>query len=113
MSDSQQWILLVEDDPIFSMLFCRFWKGQHSRVLVTTADSLAAARRLLEQASVPPLLAVVDRTLPDGDGHEWAGTLSFPHHCWSALGEGGCLAKPKGKTELEASLGRLAELAGL
>lgn len=108
-----RWVLLVEDDLIFSMLFCRFWKASYPGVEIQAASSLAAMRSLLKEAGTPPLLAILDRSLPDGDGHEAALGLSFPCHCWSALGEGGAESKPKGKPELETSVQQLGALVGL
>lgn len=106
------WVLLVEDDPIFSMLVCRSWKALRPDIPITVAASLASMWAILEKASSPPGLAIMDRTLPDGNGHEVAAELGCPCHCWSALGEDGSLAKPQGKPNLEASLCSLAMQAG-
>jgi CheY-like chemotaxis protein len=113
MTEPSPWILLVEDDPIFSMLFCRAWKGAHPSVSVVVAPSLAAMRDQLATAAAPPRLVVMDQNLPDGNGHKVAPELELTHHCWSALGEGGAQAKPQGKSQLEEAVGRLAGLAGL
>jgi DNA-binding NarL/FixJ family response regulator len=112
MTNRRNWVLLVEDDPIFSLLFCRSWKTAFPHVPILVADSLVAMSQALDQASSPPSLLVMDRTLPDGNGHEAAATLQIPSHCWSALGEGGTSPKPQGKPALEASVQILGRLIG-
>lgn len=112
MSEPSAWVLLVEDDPIFSMLVCRAWKAMHPRVPIMVAASLASTREVLAQAQLPPRLIIMDRSLPDGNGHELAAELGYPSHCWSALGEGGSLAKPQGKPGLEEAVRQLAAQAG-
>lgn len=107
------WVLLVEDDPIFSMLFCRFWKAGSSGVEIRLAKSLAQVRQILEESTTDPQLCIFDKNLPDGDGHVLAGTLTLPTHCWSTLGDTGVESKPEGKAALErvveALSGRMRE----
>ena len=105
------WVLLVEDDPIFSMLFCRFWRARNLEIEVHVAKRLAEAAQLLEGATSSPRLCIFDRNLPDGDGHLWAGTLAFPTHCWSATGEAGGQTKPEGKAALERVVEELVRRA--
>lgn len=109
----QPWVLLVEDDPIFSMLLRRAWQATRPDVPVVVAASLAAMRQRLEEAAAPPVLVILDQNLPDGNGHLIAADLGLPHYCWSSLGDGGALSKPQGKPQLEEAVGRLVQLAGL
>lgn len=110
---SKDWILLVEDDKIFCMLFGRSWSQKRPAVEVVVAPTLGAMKAVLESAERPPCLIVVDQTLPDGDGHQAVQGLSIASHCWSALGDGGVAAKPQGKSALEAAVDSLAAKAGL
>ena len=105
--------MLVEDDPIFSMLVCRSWKTLRPDIPIVVAGCLAAMRELLSGASRPPELVIMDRSLPDGNGHEVALQLGVPSYCWSALGEGGTQPKPQGKPALEEAVRTLAVLAGI
>ncbi len=98
---SSPWILLVEDDPIFSMLFCRFWRAGSSGVEIRLAKSLAQVGQILETSTSAPQLCIFDKNLPDGDGHVCAESLGLPTHCWSALGDAGGEAKPEGRAALE------------
>lgn len=107
------WLLLVEDDPLFVTLLQRSWKKAYSSVPLLVARSLAEMAELLEGAARPPSLVIMDRTLPDGDGHKVASALGIPVHCWSATDDRGAGAKPTGKAALEGAVGRLAALAGL
>jgi hypothetical protein len=81
-------------------------------VEVVVATDLATMRTALEKAVAPPQLVVMDRTLPDGNGHEVAKTLGLPCYCWSALGEGEGQAKPQGKAALDGAVQMLADQAG-
>lgn len=107
------WILLVEDDPIFARLFCRCWLQAYPQIAVQVAGDLATMNSLLGQTGAPPRLIVMDRSLPDGNGHDLASGLPVQTYCWSACAEGGVAAKPQGKSALEASVQQLAALAGL
>ena len=111
MSDSSgRWVLLVEDDPIFAMLFCRFWRAADSRVEVSVAKDLAQMKHLIEKASQAPSLVIFDRNLPDGDGHAAAKNAAWPTHCWSALAQEQVGVKPQGKDALRSSVEALLEI---
>ena len=106
---SKPWVLLVEDDPIFSLLFCRFWKASGCCVELCLAKSLAEMERALTQADGPPSLVILDRNLPDGDGHARADSADWPSHCWSSTSEGTSAAKPRGKQALQLAVAHLQE----
>lgn len=109
---AEPWVLLVEDDKIFAMLFCRIWQTQVAAVSISVAGTLEEMRQHLERAEHPPRLIILDRSLPDGNGHEVACHLATPYHCWSAVGEGGTEAKPQGRAALEAVVRTLAQDIG-
>jgi hypothetical protein len=113
MTEQMSWILLVEDDPIFSLLFCRSWTAAVPAVQVSVAGSLEAMRQTLARASCAPCLVVLDQNLPDGNGHQAAPELSTRTYCWSSQGEGGIIPKPQGKPALDEAVQMLAGLAGL
>ncbi len=109
----EKWLLLVEDDPLFVTLFQRSWKKGQPSVPLRVARTLAEMTEQLQAAEQPPLLIIMDKTLPDGDGHEVGLALNIPVHCWSATDDAGVGAKPTGKAALESSVDELAALAGL
>jgi DNA-binding NarL/FixJ family response regulator len=59
-------ILVVDDNARFRQNFARLLDLQPDMEVVAQAGSLAEARGLLEGIDV----AIIDRKLPDGDGHE-------------------------------------------
>lgn len=107
------WLLLVEDDLIFSALLSRCWKAAYPAVPLVVVRSLGEMRQRLDGAASPPMLIVMDRLLPDGNGHQAALQLALPVHCWSAVDDGELSGKPQGKAALERSVRELASLAGL
>lgn len=98
------WLLLVEDDAIFAMLFSRVFKARCSRYQLKLAKSLAEARALIDGSTGMPALMIIDRILPDGDGSSLAASVNVPNLCWSADGDGGFQMKPQGKAALEQAV---------
>ncbi len=110
LDSSGRWVLLVEDDPIFAMLFCRFWRTANSGVEVSVAKDLAQMKHLIQKAPKAPSLVIFDRNLPDGDGHAVAKDAAWPTHCWSSLAQERSEAKPQGKEALRNSVEALLEI---
>lgn len=107
------WVLLVEDDVVFSMLFCRFWKGRAPGVEVKVATSLLEFRDALAQRETPPLLVIMDQNLPDGNGHEAVSSLTIPCCRWSAQESPGVQLKPQGKDQFQESIEALVQAANI
>lgn len=110
---SESWVLLVEDDALFALLFRRAWQRLCPNIELVVVGSLADMRRRLEEAAVGPRMLIVDRTLPDGDGHQAGRDFPGLRVCWSATPTAEGWSKPQGKEELEVALRRLATEAGL
>jgi len=68
--------LLVEDDPIERRQIERLMRQSGRRVLLLSVPTIAQARGLLEDRSFD--LILLDNTLPDGIGAEFA--LELSHH---------------------------------
>ena len=108
VKNSGSWVLLVEDDPIFAMLFRRFWKAREGAAELVVAKNLEEMSTALRERGEPHLV-ILDRNLPDGDGHEVARTATWPSHCWSSLGEDATGAKPIGKEALQKAVALLLD----
>ncbi len=110
---NNDWMLLVEDDVVFSVLFCRYWKVRSPEVEVVVVRTLLEFRALMAGCETPPRLVVMDQNLPDGNGHEAVSVLSVPHCCWSAQESPGVQVKPQGKEQFHESIERLVRAAGI
>jgi CheY-like chemotaxis protein/signal transduction histidine kinase len=120
LSASDRYLLIVEDDPVFSEQLISLTHAQHLKAVVATngADAIALVKRN------PPLGIILDVKLPDIDGwtvmerlrHDPA-TRSVPVHFISgvdaperalALGAVGYLTKPVTRDELSSVVRSLA-----
>lgn len=110
MTDS--WVLLAEDDKLFTALFSRFWKARFPEVPLIAVCSMEAARREMQHRSEPEI-AIVDLTLEDGTTEEFFSELRCEKLLWSACAEGHIQSKPSGREELEAAVVRVGVQAGL
>lgn len=106
------WLLLAEDDLLFSGLFKRFFSKRYPQVKVRVTPSVESARELLEGASAPPALAVLDLNLEDGDSTVLCELLSCPFILWSANSGSDIRSKPKGRKELECVMLEFGTLGG-
>jgi DNA-binding response OmpR family regulator len=70
-------ILLVEDDPFLRNALCDLLLAEGFEV--TVAINLESARRFFEK--VPFDLILLDLTLPDGDGFDWAKIITRIRSC--------------------------------
>ena len=68
MMDNSVQILLIEDDPAHAELIQRAFEDWGDKSTLTVAQSLADARKYLDQHS--PTLIIADWRLPDGDSSE-------------------------------------------
>ena len=66
-------LLVVDDECPVAAIVEKALRRRHDTVLL--AGSIGAARRLVETARDPLDIAVIDLTLPDGDGLAYAGEL--------------------------------------
>ena len=112
VSASRPWLLLAEDDLLFSRLFQRFFSKQYPQVEVRVSASVRKAREFLEQEGAPPTLAVLDFNLEDGCSTALCDSLDCPYVLWSADGGMDVRSKPKGRSELEQAVTDLAKLGG-
>lgn len=70
-------LLVVDDECPVAAIVERALRRRHDIVLL--AASIGAARRLVETSRDPLDIAVIDLTLPDGDGLAFAGELHRQH----------------------------------
>jgi DNA-binding NarL/FixJ family response regulator len=64
-------VLLMDDNELYRRVIARLLEREPDMEVVGVAGSLAQARAMLEGVEV----ALLDRTLPDGDGIELIGEL--------------------------------------
>ena len=107
------WLLLAEDDLLFSKLFERFWMQSRPEVELVTVTSVREARSALASRKVPPIAAVLDFNLKDGTSEEFLSDLNCPTILWSACSESEHGTKPQGKVELILEIDKIARLGGL
>ncbi len=104
MTDSSRWLLLVEDDPLFSRIFCRFWTSTYPEIPCRVVTSLESMREVLENSDLRPGLIVCDRRLPDGFAQPADFSPGTPFVIWSADLGPSYRTKPVGRQELEQAI---------
>lgn len=112
-SGPHAWLLLAEDDLLFSKLFERFWTQSRPEVELVTVTSVQEARSVLATREGPPIVAVLDLNLKDGTSEEILEDLDCPAILWSACSDSRYLSKPQGKSELIFEMDKIAKLGGL
>ena len=110
---ASQWVLLAEDDKLFSTLFLRFWKQSFPAVKVLTAVSNAQVLEIIRRETQPPSVVILDLNLEDGSSQHLVEELNCPTWLWSASQSAGCKHKPMGRSELTGSLAEIARLGRL
>lgn len=110
---SSKWILLAEDDKLFTILFLRFWGQHYPHIEVRTASSNQQVRQLLEAAQQEPSIAILDLNLEDGPSKPLQEQLTCPTWLWSSSRTSGCRVKPSGRRQLTDALADIAELGRL
>lgn len=106
------WILLAEDDKLFTRVFMRFWQKSFPDTPVKVAASLVQVRALLGE-DPGPSFAVLDLNLEDGSSQELVSELSCPSLLWSATPDPHCETKPAGREQMLQAISRIAKSGGL
>ena len=112
-SPPDAWLLLAEDDLLFSKLFERFWMQSRPGIELVAVTSVQEAHSVLASRESPPIVAVLDFNLKDGTSEEIMKVLDCPTILWSACSGSELASKPQGKSELVLEIDRIAKLGGL
>lgn len=110
--EKASWILLAEDDKLFTMLFERAWKVAFPGVEVVKVSKVSELSAFCEEGA-SPRVAVLDRNLEDGSSLEYGRRFTCPVVLWSSDSSGEVRRKPVGREELEMAIQEIARIGGL
>ena len=110
--ENGSWILLAEDDKLFTMLFERAWKAAFPGVDVVKVSKVSELSVYCSKEASPKV-AVLDRNLEDGSSLDYHERFICPVVLWSSDSSGEVRRKPVGREELEMAIQEIARIGGL